>query len=217
MAIWYIYGIFTLAFHQYNVAHFRQIFAIGLGVTAVLTLVTPWAANAGIGTLIAVRVVQGLFEGATFPCIQVVWSKWAPPLERSRMAAISYAGTYVGTVVALPGSGWLATAYGWQSLFYVFGTIGCVWFVLWMLIVRESPEQDRNIGEDELQYIQKSLGRGGADAATSYRHPWRSIFTSPAVLAICAAHFSENWGFYTLLTQLPTFLKGLVFFGFLWR
>jgi hypothetical protein len=22
------------------------------------------------------------------------------------------------------------------------------------------------------------------------------------------AHFSENWGFYTLLTQLPTFMKG---------
>jgi hypothetical protein len=22
------------------------------------------------------------------------------------------------------------------------------------------------------------------------------------------AHFSENWGFYTLLTELPTFMKG---------
>ena len=26
--------------------------------------------------------------------------------------------------------------------------------------------------------------------------------------AIVVAHFSENWGFYTLLTQLPTFMKG---------
>lgn len=25
--------------------------------------------------------------------------------------------------------------------------------------------------------------------------------------AISASHFAENWGFYTLLTQLPTFLK----------
>lgn len=28
------------------------------------------------------------------------------------------------------------------------------------------------------------------------------------VWAIVSAHFCENWGFYTLLTQLPTFMKG---------
>lgn len=31
---------------------------------------------------------------------------------------------------------------------------------------------------------------------------------SPPVWAIVAAHFSENWGFYTMLTQLPTFMSG---------
>lgn len=171
-------------------------------------MITPWAASLGIPALMTVRIIQGLFEGATFPCIQVVWSRWAPPLERSRMAAISYAGTYVGTVVALPGSGWLADVYGWESLFYVFGIIGCVWFVFWMLVVRESPEKDPYISEDELQFIQKSIGTQSGDGTDEYKHPWKDIFTSPAVWAICAAHFSENWGFYTLLTQLPTFLKG---------
>lgn len=34
------------------------------------------------------------------------------------------------------------------------------------------------------------------------------MITSPAVWAIIAAHFSENWGFYTMLTQLPTFMNG---------
>lgn len=38
--------------------------------------------------------------------------------------------------------------------------------------------------------------------------PWRSIFTSLPVWAIVAAHFSENWGFYTLLTELPTYMNG---------
>lgn len=37
--------------------------------------------------------------------------------------------------------------------------------------------------------------------------PWKAIFTSLPVWAIVVAHFSENWGFYTLLTELPTFLK----------
>ncbi|PFX25882.1 Vesicular glutamate transporter 2 [Stylophora pistillata] len=37
--------------------------------------------------------------------------------------------------------------------------------------------------------------------------PWKAIFTSLPVWAIVVAHFSENWGFYTLLTELPSFLK----------
>lgn len=60
-------------------------------------------------------------KGVTFPCIHAVWSKWAPPLERSRMSTIAFAGTYAGTVVAMPASGILAKIYGWESLFYVFG------------------------------------------------------------------------------------------------
>lgn len=34
------------------------------------------------------------------------------------------------------------------------------------------------------------------------------MLTSPPVWAIIVAHFSENWGFYTMLTQLPTFMNG---------
>jgi len=37
--------------------------------------------------------------------------------------------------------------------------------------------------------------------------PWKAIFTSPAVLGIAIGHFANNWGFYTLLTCLPTFLN----------
>lgn len=170
-----------------------------------MTLLTPLAANAGVGTLIAVRVIEGIAEGVTFPCIHAVWSRWAPPNERSRMASTAFAGNYAGTVVAMPLSGILASAYGWESLFYVFGAIGCIWFIGWVIIVREGPEKDRFISKDELRYIHATLQQTGKEKIV---YPWKAIFTSPAVYAICASHFSENWGFYTLLTQLPTFLKG---------
>lgn len=39
--------------------------------------------------------------------------------------------------------------------------------------------------------------------------PWRSILFSLPVWATVVAHFAENWGFYTLLTQLPSFLNGI--------
>jgi len=31
-------------------------------------------------------------QGALYPGITVIWSKWAPPMERSRLAMFSYAG-----------------------------------------------------------------------------------------------------------------------------
>ena len=40
--------------------------------------------------------------------------------------------------------------------------------------------------------------------------PWQSILTSLPVWAIVVAHFAENWGFYTLLTEMPTFLSDVM-------
>jgi hypothetical protein len=47
--------------------------------------------------------------------------------------------------------------------------------------------------------------------------PWGKFFTSAPVWAIIAAHFAENWGFYTLLTQLPTFMRGKILQKVLYR
>jgi ACS family sodium-dependent inorganic phosphate cotransporter len=58
------------------------IFGIGIGVTAIFTLLTPLAAEISIYALVAVRVIEGIFEGMTFPCCYHIWSKWAPPLGK---------------------------------------------------------------------------------------------------------------------------------------
>lgn len=160
--------------------------------------------------LLAVRIVEGVFEGVTFPCIHAVWARWAPVYERSRMATIAYAGNYAGTVIAMPLSGVLAVRFGWESVFYVFGAIGCIWLVAWFLIVRAGPECDPFISAQERQYIENSIG--DPNEKKNIKHPWKAIFTSAAVWAIVASNFAENWGFYTLLTQLPTFLKGMSFY-----
>ena len=37
--------------------------------------------------------------------------------------------------------------------------------------------------------------------------PWRSIITSVPVLSIFVAHMAQSWGMYTLLSELPTYMK----------
>lgn len=34
------------------------------------------------------------FQGVTYPACHGIWSKWAPPLERSRLATTSFCGKY---------------------------------------------------------------------------------------------------------------------------
>ncbi|XP_055704446.1 sialin-like [Phlebotomus papatasi] len=182
----------------------HYLFGMGIGVTAFLTLLTPLAAGLNIYVLVAVRIIEGIFEGVTYPCIHAIFSLWAPIYERSRMASFTFAGSYVGTVIALPLSGVLAVSWGWESVFYFFGAVGCVWCIAWLIIIKASPEADPFISEEEKLHILRSIG---SSEKKKIKHPWKAILTSTAVWAIISSHFAENWGFYTLMTQLPTFLK----------
>ena len=178
-----------------------------------MTLITPLAAKYSIYALVAVRVIEGLFEGITFATLFEMWSKWAPPLERSRMVTYATSGNYIGIVIAMPVSGILASTIGWESVFYVFGVIGVVWTFFWMIFIKASPDEDQRISEEEKCYINQSLSHQTNDIEeVKMRIPWKSIFTSPAVWAIVAAQFAQGWGFFTLQTQLPQFLKDVLGF-----
>lgn len=77
-------------------------------------------------------------------------------------------------------------------------------------MVKEYPHDDRYISKEELEYIKETNKNSASTGKIS--HPWKSFMTSPAVWAIIVGNFCENWGFYTLLTQLPKFLSGIVLF-----
>lgn len=82
-----------------------------------------------------------------------------------------------------------------------------VWYIGWVFLVSGAPEDDPRISDEELSYIQQSINSTSVQS-NSAQVPWKDIFTSMPVWAITVSHFAENWGFYTLLTQLPKYLKG---------
>ncbi|ELT91388.1 hypothetical protein CAPTEDRAFT_21080 [Capitella teleta] len=174
-------------------------------------MLTPSCAKVNVYLLIFIRILEGFCEGVTYPCIHSLWMKWAPPLERSKLATFAFSGSYVGTVIAFPLSGALAKTFGWASIFYVFGLLAIVWFFLWWWLVAEAPSDHDTISREELEYIQQSIGFT-QQQVKGQPVPWRCILTSLPVWAIVFAHFAENWGFYTLLTELPTFLSDVMHF-----
>ncbi|XP_034196051.1 major facilitator superfamily transporter 9 [Osmia lignaria lignaria] len=191
----------------------KRVFGIGIAITAFLTIITPPLAKISYNIFLALRIVEGICEGVTYPCIHAIWSHWAPPLERSKLATFAFSGSFFGTVFAMPVAGLMVEYLGWESVFYVFGGVGLVWFFLWWIIVKDKPEEDPHISKAELEYIMCSLGASKTEGTSQkITHPWKSMLTSPPVWAIIAAHFSENWGFYTMLTQLPTFMNDVLNF-----
>jgi len=79
---------------------------------------------------------------------------------------------------------------------------------LWLIFIRKSPNADPFITEGERRYIELTLDTQTKDEEVSI--PWKAIWTSTAVWAIIAAQFAEGWGFFTLQTQLPQFLKDVL-------
>ncbi|XP_068082585.1 vesicular glutamate transporter 1 isoform X2 [Anabrus simplex] len=181
----------------------NRLFGLGIGVTSMLTLLTPLLVRVNVYWFIAIRVIEGIFEGVSYPSMHDVWAHWAPPMERSRLATFAYSGSYIGTVVVMPISGVLAQNVGWPAVFYVFGVVGLVWFAAWWVLVKRGPQYDRHIDPRELKYLQDAL----PVVPKNVVHPWKKFFASGPVWAVIVANFSENWGFYTLLTQLPIFMK----------
>jgi hypothetical protein len=53
----------------------KWLYGLGVLVTALFTLLTPWAARTSVYLLVAVRVMEGLGEGVTFPAMHAMLGK----------------------------------------------------------------------------------------------------------------------------------------------
>lgn len=188
----------------------KVLLLFSLGVCSLLALLTPWFAHIGGSQLvIALRVVQGLCQGFVFPSTHTMLSKWAPVSERGTLGTYAYAGAQFGTVIMLAVSGVLAaSSMGWPSIFYISGAAGVLWAILWFIFGSNSPVESRSISPEERNFIESSLGN--QDHSKKIVTPWAAILTSAPMIALTIAHCSHNWGFWTLLTEMPSYMKSVL-------
>lgn len=74
-------------------------YTLGLGIlsTGVFTLLTPLVVYYGNWQwLVALRVLEGLGEGTTYPALNALLAKWVPLNERSKIGTLVYAGGQIG-------------------------------------------------------------------------------------------------------------------------
>lgn len=128
------------------------------------------------------------------------------------MVSFCFSGAMIGTAIAFPLSGIIVSNTssrifgGWVGLFYSFGAIGVIWFLLFAYFVSESPETHPTISTEEKNYILASRGTKKKSNIVVSQKVWRVLLTNKHVLALYFNHFANNWALYTFLSFLPTYL-----------
>ena len=138
----------------------KWLLAVGILMTSIFTVLMPWAANTNYYFLIAIRVLEGMSEGVTFPVIHSMLARWSPPLERSRMSTYVYSGAPIGVVISTAVTGEICNHLGWKSVFYIFGGFGIVWFIFWSFLAFDDPISHPYITKAEKDLIEIVLGNG---------------------------------------------------------
>ncbi|XP_065204751.1 sialin-like [Planococcus citri] len=174
------------------------------GTNDILLQIKSWAGIGNWRALVVLRAIQGILQAFMLPTIHAISAKWAPPNERGRLVGFIMGGIPFGTMVTLAGSGLLAgnSYLGWPSVFYVSGAFGLIWSLFWAWFGSSSPATHSTISSQEYNYITSELPID----KTKKKVPWFEILTSLHVWAIIVAHTTHNWGFWLLLSEMPTFL-----------
>ncbi len=210
-----------------------KVAGLGMLASSLVALAMPTAARWGSASVLsALRVAQGLVQGVVWPGFAAIWTKWAPPAERSTMSSFPQAGGYIGNLLFGAIIGWqcdhreeLLLFGGWEGAFNLTTLLGLVWASMWLFYVADSPALQVARGScssAECRMIESAISAESANAGLTAMEPTsvRSQRTAgiglqffcralshPAVLAICAASWSTNTAFYILQNAIPSYLR----------
>jgi len=204
----WIFSTFTLAYAIFEIP--SGWLGDTIGPRRVLTRIVLWWSAFTMATgaawsyvsLLVFRFLFGAGEAGAFPNASRSFSQWFPTAERGRAHGIIFMGTRLGGALAPPLAIALITAVGWRASFWIFGSLGIFWAVLWWRWFRDDPRKHPSVNADELHVIEQ--GRGGA--ITHREFNWR-IFLNANLLFICLTYFAFGYGLYFYLTWLQTYLR----------
>ncbi|KAL4224592.1 hypothetical protein ACF0H5_015291 [Mactra antiquata] len=212
----YFYGSFFTQIPAGTLADIyggKHIITVNMALSGACALMTPIFARTNIILMFIVRIILGLAGGAMIPAGMSMINKWSTPRERPIMIAFCGSGLFSGTVLTYLTSG-LLCAYGfdngWPSIFYLHGVVSLLFVVIWCCTAFSSPLVHPRVTEAERNHIQTCLG--DPVQRKHQKPPWKDIFTSKPMWASIAAHFCFNWSFFTVLINVPLFLKEVLKF-----
>jgi sugar phosphate permease len=167
------------------------------------------AAATGIVTnvhwLMLVRFMLGVVEGAVFPSMLVLLSRWFVRSERSRANSLLIFGNPVTIIWMSIGSGYLINSFGWRWMFILEGIPAIAWAFCWLYFVADQPEKAVWMSPQESAALQSAL-RDEQHGIPPIRNLLTACLSSPTVLVLCLIYALWSLGVYGFVLWLPSIL-----------
>jgi len=193
-------------------------FADGFGPRLVLLIIVPFwslmtamtAIAAGVVSLIGIRFIFGLAEAGAFPTATRAMQLWFPKAERGIVQGVTHSFSLFAVAIVPFLAVSIMAAFGWRWIFYVFGTAGLLWSLIFYLIYRNLPEEHPKVNRSELIHIRGWYSNGAIkpsiDLRSRPRAPWKIILRSRNMWYIAAGYCCFYYGTYFYITWFPSYL-----------
>jgi ACS family sodium-dependent inorganic phosphate cotransporter len=129
---------------------------------SIIALLTPKSVQLSGGhyfVMILSRSCSGLALGMIFPSVNSLIANWAPARDRGKLSGFPFAGSQIGLALDQVVTNMLVIqSKTWSSPFYLYGSFGIVWFLVWHLVAASNPRFSRYITAQELDYFKREMG-----------------------------------------------------------
>jgi len=119
------------------------------------------------GSLILIRFLIGVGEGAALPNFNRTVANWLAPSERGLGIGVSIGGIGLGSAMTPPLVAWLMVGYGWRTAFYATGGIGVFVAIAWYFLSRDFPREHPRVDASELAWIAGDPEEPGASNSSA--------------------------------------------------
>jgi MFS family permease len=175
----------------------RWTLAICGTVWAAATMLT--GAVGGLASLLAVRVLLGFGEGATFPVATRAMASWLPGGKSGWAQGITHACARIGNAITPPLVIALIAYVSWRGSFVVVGLASLAWVIVWAWYFRDDPRTHSGVTQTELTGLPKAKPRGTPNPV-----PWAPLLRRMA--PVIFVYFCYGWTLWTFLSWVPQFL-----------
>lgn len=148
-----------------------------------------------------VRLLFGIGEAGAFPIITKSFATWLPAAERTKAQGILWTAARWGGAFTPLLVVWVLRYVSWRQSFFLFGSLGVVWAMLFYGWYRDRPQDHPGVNAAELALLP------AAPSAASERVPWGRLLRSRSVLLLSLQYFFLSFAWYFHLTWLPTYLQ----------
>jgi len=176
----------------------RQVLARIVVWWSAFTMLTGVATN--FYALVATRFLFGAGEAGAYPNASGCISRWFPLGERAWAQGLVWGASRVGGALTPLAVGPLILVLPWQAPFFLFGALGLVWAVAWVVWFRDDPAQHASMTKEELVEI-------GHHAHMSHRGiPWWPLVRCLRLWQIMAMYWFYVFGAIFFMFALKQYL-----------